>query len=119
MTIARNTAINFLTRPKHRPLGEGGSDAAIALDQQAAPDDASQAFDLEYRRETFRWAARQVQETVAENTWRAFWLTTMEDMPAAAAAEQLDMTTGGVYIARSRVMARLRELARQFEESES
>lgn len=117
--IARNTAINFLTRPKHRPQSRGGSDAANELQQLPASDDESQEFDVEYRREMFRWAARQVRDAVTDKTWQAFWLTTMEDRAIADVATELGMTTGGVYIARSRVTARLRELVQQLEERES
>ena len=83
-----------------------------------ADGDAADDFDEEYRRQVFRWAADQLRATITEKTWQAFWLTTTEEQPIAEVAAQLNMTVGGVYIARSRVMARLRELARRFEESE-
>jgi RNA polymerase sigma-70 factor (ECF subfamily) len=117
LRIARNLAINALTRPKHRPIGTGNSDMVHWLSQQ--PDTSSAAasqFDLEYRRELFRWAAEQVREEVADRTWQAFWLSTIKECPIAAVADQLKMSIGSVYIARSRVMARLREHVRQFEE---
>lgn len=118
LRIARNTTINFLTRPKHRTLGLGGGDPMHVLENFAVADDGADDFDVEYRREVFRWAARQLSETVTEKTWQAFWRTTMEDRPIAEVADELDMTTGSVYIARSRAMARLRDLVRQFEETE-
>ena len=48
-----------------------------------------------------------------------FWKTTVEDQPIAVVAEQLEMTPGSIYIARSRIMARLRESVRQLEEREA
>jgi RNA polymerase sigma-70 factor (ECF subfamily) len=116
--IARNTAINFLTRPKHRPLGSGGGEAADWLAGHAAPD-VPDEFDAEYRRETFRWASRQVRGAVTEKTWQAFWQTTVENRPIEQVAEELGMTAGNIYVARSRVMARLRELVRELEEHEA
>ena len=115
--IARNVAINFLTRRKHRALGAGGSDVAYLLQQHVDPnDDAADEFELEYRREVFRWAADQIRSSVTERNWQAFWLTTIEDQPIGEVASQLGMSLGNAYIARSRIMARLRELVRRFEE---
>ena len=54
-------------------------------------------------------------QSVTESTWIAFQLTHIEKIPVAEAAEQLDVSPGAVYIARSRVMNRLRTLVQQFE----
>ena len=116
LRIARNTAVNHLTRPKHR----GRVAERLDSDTVAAADPAElNEFDFEYRRELFRWAATQVQDAVAPKTWRAFWGTAVEQREVADVATELGMTEGSVYIARSRVMARLRECVRRREESES
>jgi RNA polymerase sigma-70 factor (ECF subfamily) len=119
LRIARNLTINFLTRAKYRPLAAGGSDAAGRLANHTADLEASSQFDLEYRREVFRWAAEQVRESVAERTWEAFWETSVEDQPAEAVARQLGMSVGSVYIAKSRVMSRLREVVKRMEAEEN
>ncbi len=116
--ITRNAAINFLTRTKNKALSPGGADAASLLANHADEEPDSHEFDLEYRRETFRWASRRVQEVVTDRSWQAFWRTTVEGEAVSDVARSLDMTPGSVYIARSRIMARLRELARQCEETE-
>ena len=110
LRIAKNLAINALTRPRHRPMATGNSAMLRRLLEQPAMTDETKSFDLEYRRESFRWAAEQIREEVTERTWRAFWLSSVEEQPISAVAEQLNMSTGSVYIARSRVMARMRNL---------
>lgn len=114
--IARNLMINFLTRRKHKPLGSGNSAMAALLELQTATEgEESALFDREYRSEVFRWAAEQVREAVQSRTWRAFWMSSVDEAPIPDIAERLGMSVGSVYIARSRVIARLRETAERFE----
>lgn len=113
--IARNLLVNYLTRRRFRPLGTGDSRIAAMLEQQCdRSSEESTVFDIEFRREVFRWAAEQVRGQVTEKTWNAFWRSTVDDRPVSAVARDLEMTVGSVYIARSRVMARLRETVQRF-----
>ena len=105
--VARNLALKMLARNRSQARGVGGSDAHALLEAQ--PDTSEDNSDaLDFRREAFHLAAERVQHDVAPSTWKAFWLTTMEDVPVQQAAEQLQMTPGAVYVARCRVAARVR-----------
>lgn len=116
--IARNLMINFLTRQKE-PVGSGDSRLMELLEQQADPtSEAATRFDLEYRREVFAWAARQAKPHFSEETWQAFWLAGVEGKPVDEVAAVLGKTAGAVRVARCRVLAKLKEFALRFEESQ-
>ena len=103
---------------RHRGTGTGGDASAAALAEMPF-EDASAEFELEYERVVFRWAAVRVREVVTPATWTACYETTMHDCAVTDVAAELKMSVGSGYIARSRVMARLRELVATFEAQQS
>jgi RNA polymerase sigma factor (sigma-70 family) len=108
--IARNLMINLLVNRQRHPQATGSTDIKHLLEEQAAPvGEDSALFDREYKREAFRWAAQQIRSQFRQTTWKAFWLSSVEGREVKKVAETLGITAGAVYIARSRVMARLRQ----------
>ena len=118
--IARNLMINWLAYRRRHPTGAGNSDIRRLLAEQPDPHDLdredSAVFDREYKRQAFAWAAEQIRGEFRESTWQAFWLTSVENRPVPEAAKELGISAGAVYIARSRVMARLRQKIETLEE---
>ena len=89
--------------------------AALARkESRNGPD--SDLLRLEYRREVFRWAARQVRNEFRQDTWDAFWLTAVEGRCVEAVAKELAKDPGAIYAARSRVMRRIRKKAAEYEQ---
>lgn len=117
LSLARNYSVDMLTRKPTRSLGNDGSEARRLLNDIPAADDIASLIDLEYRRSVFQWAARHVRASVNESTWQAFWLTHIEGLSAEQAANKLSIRVGNVYLGRSRVMASIKELVSQYEES--
>lgn len=105
-TVVRNATLNALRR---RPPDQasGGTTALHSLHEQPEEHD-SDWFDREWRRETLRWAAEQVRGEFQEATWDAFRLTAIEGLPASEAAERLGKSVGAIYVARTRVMQRIK-----------
>lgn len=115
-TITRNLVVNFLIRQSRHPRGRGDTSFKNWLEDQPAPEgEVSALFDLERRRQTFRWAAEQIRPEFRETTWQAFWMTAVEDREIADVTQKLGVTAGVVYVSRSRVMKRLREVAGEAE----
>lgn len=116
LTISRNAAVNHLTRRGTKPLAKGGGEQEPAFAECPAPQsEVTDYFDLEYRREVFRWSAAQVRRQVAEATWSAFWLTQIDGMSVAEASRQIGVSVGTVYVSRSRVMKRIQETVKRYE----
>jgi RNA polymerase sigma-70 factor (ECF subfamily) len=79
------------------------------LDSQPDSNDESETWNLEYQRRLASLAMERIRHEFKENTWRAFWLTAVEGQAAIDAAPQVGMSAGAIYVAKSRVLARLRQ----------
>ncbi len=113
--IARNLLINLLKQKQRFPLVTGGTDMLELLHKQPARDGDSEWFDHEFRRELFRWSVERIRSEFRESTWQAFWQTCVEGTQVATVADDLKLSVGAVYVARSRVMARLKQIIEQHE----
>jgi RNA polymerase sigma-70 factor (ECF subfamily) len=120
--IARNSLLNRLAARRRHPEATGDSRTGALLeahpDLAPGPDDTA-LFEVEYRRRLFQWAAERVRPQVQQTTWLAFWRTAVEGQKAAAVAEDLGLSVGGVYVHRNRVMARIRALIEELESREN
>lgn len=105
--IFRNQLVDQF-RQSQRQASTGAADFSALVDDHQWHDDLTEEIDQEYRREMFRQVAAEVQRTVQDSTWQAFWRTTVEGLPIEEAADQLSMTVGAVYAARSRIVAKIR-----------
>jgi RNA polymerase sigma-70 factor (ECF subfamily) len=112
--IARNLLVNFLVSQRRQTRGSGNTSVQELLEAHPASDTQAEAeFRAEFQRRAFRWAAEQVKNEFSDSTWQAFWRTGVENRPVATVAEELGLSPGAVYIARSRVLARLRDRVEQ------
>ncbi len=118
-TITRNRLYNHLSKGRKKQGDAQGTAAFEIINQTAQQDDQlEREWELEYRTQLLGRAMKEIQPTIEPKTWEAFRLTAIEDQPAAVAAEQLGISTGAVYVARSRVTAKLRQCVEQFEKEE-
>jgi RNA polymerase sigma factor (sigma-70 family) len=118
--IARNLLINFLTRRQHQSRGSGATSVRDLLEAQPALDPSANAlFEAEHERRLFQWAAEEVRGEFTPATWQAFWQTALEDRSPGEVAAELGLSVGAVYVARSRVLSRLRGRIKQLCDDES
>lgn len=114
-TVTRNKVYNFLSANRNRPKAGGGDNGSQErLDQLSGkPDEAEAEWELEYQRRLSAKAMERVKHEFQPNTWQAFWGTAVDGRSAADVGKELRMTSGAVYVAKSRVLARLRDEVQQ------
>ena len=119
-TITRNKIYNFLSAQRNRPRGSGDADAHERLDATPARDEdgPDEEWEREYQRGLSARAMDRVKGEFQPATWKAFWGTAVDGKPAAEVGAALGMSPGAVYVAKSRVLARLRDEVRKLMDAE-
>lgn len=107
--IARNATLKAVTRKKP-DTGAGSTSVQELLHEiPQADEEVTAAFLRESRLETFRWAAQEVRGEFTSTTWAMFWETSVEVRSVADTAASHRRSAGAVYMARYRVMQRIKE----------
>ena len=112
--VARNQLLRFWSRQNRAGRGTGSSSAQQRLEEiQSTSETPVAEWDEECDRFRFAWAAERVRGQVQSTTWEAFWKTAVDGLSGQEVAAALGMSVAAVYLAKSRVMARLKDLLRQ------
>ena len=104
--VARNIVVDR-TRERARAPTNAEEQTLAGLPQQA--DVEASAFQFEYRRSIFHWAAEQVRPEVNDHTWQCFWKTAVQNQAANEVADLLGVSVGNVYTAKCRMVSRIRK----------
>ena len=113
--ITRNQTIDFLRKQRvelAKATREECSLSQIAEMNSGFCSDSSE-FQAEYEKELFHWAAEKIRPSFKATNWQAFWLSTVDGHSIEEVAKQLQLECGAVYVARSRIMARLSKLIQE------
>ena len=115
--IAKRTVSRSVKKQARQPKGTGDTAAIELLNEHSdGRDDLQDYWNREYRQHLIDWAAEQIRDQFQENTWRAFWMTSVEEKSNSEVAKELGMSVGSVYVAKSRVMKRLAERIREIDD---
>jgi RNA polymerase sigma-70 factor (ECF subfamily) len=109
-TIVRRKLSNWRRAERSRPHGGEDSKTQQVLEHWPAPEKEEAEWETEWQQRQFAWACAQVRRGVTEQTWQAFWRTSIEGQPNKQVAADLGLSVVAVYVARSRVLGRLKEL---------
>ena len=108
MRVTRNRLNSFFERQYRRAPANGSTTVLELLAERPSPLEEDQ-WTAEYQRRLFDWAAVEVRGEFEPTSWEAFWQTAMLDRSGQEVAASLGLSVGAVYIARSRVLARLKQ----------
>src|SRR5262249_17911883 len=118
-TVTRNKIFSFFERTRQQVRGTGDSGAQHRLNEEPdhAPD-LSAEWDLAYERRLAAHAMERIRGDFQPATWDAFARTAVDGVSPQEVARQLRMSPGAVYVAKSRVLARLKEEVQRLQQEE-
>jgi RNA polymerase sigma-70 factor (ECF subfamily) len=102
-TVALNKCRDF-----GRRRGLGGN-AEGSLGDVPAPAEDDELAEAEYRRHLVSRALQLMQVEFSPKMWQACWEHVVMGRPVAEVAAELGISEGTVYVAKSRIMSRLRQ----------
>lgn len=118
-TISRSKVNDCFRKTGREATAAGGTEAHATFQQIAdgTPDSDpaelddcdSEPAEATEKQLLFRRALELVQRDFEERTWQAFWKVVVDGMSPKDVGEELDMKPGTVRVAKSRVLARLRQ----------
>ena len=109
-TITVHCLRDFWRSKRLRPVATGDSNLLEMLDQLEDPDSAlSHQWDLEHDRHVTHQLLELIKPKFEPSTWLAFQRVALEGVSPDQTAAELGMTVNAVFIAKSRVLSRLRE----------
>lgn len=108
-TITRNKVFDFLSSRRGKAVAAGDTTTLEKLNSHADSSDGSEIWELDYQRRLAALAMERIKDEFQEKTWLAFRMTAVDGIGAAEVSKQLNLSPGAVYVAKSRVLARLKE----------
>jgi RNA polymerase sigma-70 factor (ECF subfamily) len=110
----RGITVNVLRefRRAGEPVDQSPATAGIIEELEDSASGLSAWWEREHDRHVLNGLLRVVERDFAPTTWHAFRRVVLDELPAGAVAGELGMSVNAVLIAKSRVVARLRQEAR-------
>ncbi len=119
-TITRNKLSTYYgKRQRIGPVGNRTDQYEMLSQAGETSNELDQQWELEHQRQLAALAMEALKPTLEPKTWAAFEMTAIEGISAEDAGEKLGLSKGAVYVARSRVTAKLRgEIERMLAEED-
>lgn len=115
LTVTR-WALHRFRAPRGHAWGSGDTSVQHLLENQVDEAEDTALWELDWQRKLFQAATQLIRSEFQPSTWEAFWSIAILGEDPQAVASRLGLSTGAVYIAKCRVLSRLR---REIERLES
>ena len=117
--VTLNCFRNFYRKRGNQGQAAGGTDIDEFVKQLEDPGSSlSKAWDIEHQRAVFQYLIQMVKPTFSEETWKAFFDTSILSRTTNEVAEEIGTTVGAVHTAKSRVLAEMRRIGQGLIEEE-
>jgi RNA polymerase sigma-70 factor (ECF subfamily) len=111
-TIVCSRTANYWRAIDADTQAQGGSDAAAALQEIADPNSTlNRRWDEEHDRYVLDFLLDLMEQEFEPTTLKAFRRLALDGVSGAEAAQELGLSVAAVYVAKSRVLARIRQEA--------
>ncbi|MCA9010440.1 MAG: sigma-70 family RNA polymerase sigma factor [Planctomycetaceae bacterium] len=113
-TITVNCLRDSWKKKRLRPVVAGGSSFQQVLEQLSDPhSELSRLWNDEHDQHVLQSLLTRIRPTIPDQMWQSFFRVAMAGEAVDDVAEDLGVTVNSIYIARSRVMARLRAMGQE------
>lgn len=113
--VARRVILNFRKRRPREYVIKDDTTGTSFWDMVADENAFKHTWDTEWRRMVLERCLQQVRKEVDQKIYEAFELYALNQRPVEEVSKTLGMSQNAVYIAKSRVLSKLRQLQQDFE----
>lgn len=114
--LARRVILNYHKRLPREHLVADGTTGTSFWNSIEDEESIKQSWDKEWRQMILERSLQQVRREMDKKVFEAFELYALMGKSVQEVAEQLGISQNAVYIAKSRVLTRLRQLQKEFED---
>lgn len=107
---SRTIAVNGCRERFRRKQVAGRATCDAGLSGVMSDEKLKELWDQEHQQAILVRALELMKKEFEEKTWRACWELTVNERPAADVASELGMTANACFLAKARVLRRLRTL---------
>lgn len=116
LTITRNKLSNHFSLQQRQPTPIGQTSINRIMSEHLHEKESLE-WEEGFRTWVWNWACQKARSEVSSTTWQVFWMTAVEGESAESASVKLNLSVGAIYVAKSRVLARLKSLIAEVDES--